>query len=89
MTELLTHQPQTVLQMLRSAGARCGEPAPPDGPRTCPAASHCTLGATEVCVVAMDVAGAPKALASPAVALSSGLGLVLIGVAIGWVLRRR
>jgi hypothetical protein len=42
-----------------------------------------------VCVLGLDAAGAPAAIASPALALASGLGLVLIGVAIGWVLRRR
>ena len=89
MTEVLTRQPQTLLQLLQSAGATCGGPAPPDGPQTCPSASHCTLAGGEICVMGPDAAGAPKPLASPGVALGSGLGLVLIGVAIGWVLRRR
>jgi len=89
MIELLTRQPQTLLQLLQTAGAQCGAPAPPDGPRTCAAERHCTLGGGEMCVLGLDAAGAPAAIASPGVALGSGLGLVLIGVAIGWVLRRR
>lgn len=86
MIELFTRQPQTLLQLLQGAGAQCGAPASPDGPRTCAAEQHCTLAGGEVCV--LDTAGA-TAIASPGVALGSGLGLVLIGVAIGWVLRRR
>lgn len=89
MIELLTRQPQTLLQLLQGAGAQCGAPAPPDGPRTCPAQRHCTLAGGELCVLGLDAAAAPVAMASPAVALGSGLGLVLIGVAIGWALRRR
>jgi hypothetical protein len=89
MIELLTRQPQTLLQLLQSAGAQCGAPAPPDGAKTCPAARHCTLAGGELCVIGLDDAGAPAAATSPGVALASGLGLVLIGVAIGWVLRRR
>lgn len=89
MIELLTRQPQTLLQLLQAAGAQCGTPAAPDGPRTCPADAHCTLAGSSLCVRPLDGAGAPSAIASPGVALASGLGLVLIGVAIGWVLRRR
>ena len=89
MTDLLTHQPQTLLQLLQSAGAQCGAAAPPDGLKTCPAAGHCTLAGGEICVRSLDDGGASNALASPGMALASGLGLVLIGVAIGWMLRRR
>lgn len=88
MTDLLTLQPQTLLQLLKSAGAQCGGPAPPDGLKTCPAANHCKLAGGEVCVVGLDGPGGANAYASPAVAVGSGLGLVLIGAAIGWTLRR-
>ena len=89
MIELLTPQPQTLLRLLQSAGARCGVAAPPDGIKTCPAASHCTLSGGEVCVRSLDATGPTSAIASPGVALGSGLGLVLVGVAMGWMLRRR
>lgn len=89
MIELSTAQPQTLLQLLQKAGAQCGAPAAPDGIKTCPAERHCTLAGSAICVRGLDDAGAPGALASPGVALGSGVGLVLIGVAIGWVLRRR
>lgn len=89
MTDVLTRQPQTLLQLLQGAGAQCGVPAPPDGLKTCPADRHCTLAGGNVCVLGLDDSGPSNALTSPGVALASGLGLVLIGVAIGWMLRRR
>ena len=89
MTEVLTPQPQTLLQLLLNAGAQCGAAAPPEGLRTCPAAGHCTLAGGAICVRGLDDGGPSNAMASPAAALGSGLGLVLIGVAIGWMLRRR
>ncbi len=89
MIEILTRQPQTLMQLLQSAGAQCGVAAPPDGMKTCPAARHCRVAGGEICVIGLDDAGASNPIASPAVALGSGLGLVLIGVAIGWMLRRR
>lgn len=88
MTDLLTPQPDTVLQLLRGAGAQCGTPAAPDGMKTCLAARHCVLNGSEVCVRALGDAGAPPAAMNTGLAVGSGLGLVLIGVAIGWVLRR-
>jgi hypothetical protein len=89
MIELSTSQPQKLLQSLQAANAQCGAPAAPDGLKTCPAERHCTLAGQSICVRGLDDAGAPGALASPGLALGSGVGLVLIGVAIGWVLRRR
>jgi hypothetical protein len=89
MIELSTSQPQTLMQLLQGAGAQCGAPAAPDGIKTCPGERHCALAGNSICVRGLADAGAPGALASPGVALGSGVGLVLIGVAIGWVLRRR
>jgi hypothetical protein len=89
MTDVLTPQPQTLLQLLQAAGAQCGMAAPPDGIRTCPVAGHCRLAGGEICIRGVDDSGASNALASPGLALGSGLGLVLIGVVIGWMLRRR
>jgi hypothetical protein len=89
MIELSTSQPQTLLQLLQQTGAQCGAPAAPDGLKSCPAERHCTIAGSSVCVRGLADAGAPDAIASPGVAMGSGVGLVLIGVAIGWVLRRR
>ena len=88
MTDLLTPQPETVLQLLKGVGAQCGVPAAPVGTKTCVTARHCVLNGGDVCFRGLDDAGAPNAVMSPGLALGSGLGLVLIGVAIGWMLRR-
>ena len=94
MLELFTKNPDAALQVLRSAGAQCGSGAPPDLAKACPAERLCKLQGSEVCVQALsesvrpgDAPGASAAI-HPIAALGSGLGLVLIGVLIGWVLRR-
>jgi hypothetical protein len=111
MPELLTKQPEAALQLLRSAGATCGEAVPAQTLKGCPPASLCKLPAGELCVYGLPDAmrmtqvsaaewrevlvpgqsGAtpPPSAMHPAVATASGVGLVLIGVAIGWILRRR
>jgi hypothetical protein len=94
MLELFSSSPDAALQMLRSSGANCG--VPQDVPKSCPAERYCKLPGGEVCVravnevtpAATDTAGTAPSI-HPMAALGSGLGLVLIGVAIGWVLRRR
>ena len=92
MLELLTENPNAVLQLLRSAGAQCGSGASQDVLMACPAERFCKLPGGEVCVVSeaalhADAAGAIPAM-HPMAALGSGLGLVLIGALIGWTLRR-
>ncbi|PCC67714.1 hypothetical protein SAMN02745121_02351 [Nannocystis exedens] len=50
MPEVLTRHPETVLQVLRSAGAKCGEGAPQKILTQCPAESFCALPGGETCV---------------------------------------
>lgn len=115
MPEQLTKHPEATLQLLRDAGARCGEVA--QTLTACPAERLCKLPGGEICVygvgeaarmtqfepadwqtlaglapsvrVEAPGASAPLAPVSPPAALASAVGLVLIGVAIGWMLKRR
>ncbi|WAS97401.1 hypothetical protein [Nannocystis punicea] len=50
MPEILTRHPNTVIQVLESAGAKCGEGAPQKILTTCPAESFCALPGGETCV---------------------------------------
>lgn len=58
MPEQLTRHPEVTLQVLRSAQARCGEGAPQDILRSCPAERFCQLPGGEICVY--GVADAPR-----------------------------
>ena len=117
MPEQLTKHPDVTLQVLRSAGAKCGVQAPQEILKACPAERFCKLPGGELCVYGLNEAtrmtqidasewqavlrtvsqaapppagpaSAAGSAISPGIALFSGLGLVLIGVAIGWMLRR-
>ncbi|MFS8932052.1 conserved hypothetical protein [Cupriavidus taiwanensis] len=57
MPEQLTKHPDVTLQVLRSAGARCGEGETQAILRSCPPARFCKLPGGEVCVYGLD--GAP------------------------------
>jgi hypothetical protein len=50
MPEQLTKHPEVTLQVLRSAGARCGDSAPQEILTRCPAERFCRLPGGEVCV---------------------------------------
>ncbi|MBZ5710546.1 hypothetical protein [Nannocystis pusilla] len=50
MPEVLTRHPDTVIQVLRSGGAACGEGAPQKILTTCPRDSFCALPGGETCV---------------------------------------
>lgn len=50
MPEQLTKHPEVTLQVLRSAGARCGEGLPQQILRQCPAERFCQLPGGEICV---------------------------------------
>lgn len=50
MPEQLTKYPDATLQVLRSAGARCGDGTPPEILTACPAAQFCKLPGGEICV---------------------------------------
>ncbi len=76
MPEQLSKHPEVTLQVLRSAGARCGTDAPPAQILgQCPAARFCALPGGEICVYGFDEAarmtqptGADWALLRPLVA---------------------
>lgn len=58
MPEQLTRHPEVTLQVLRSAGARCGEGAPQQILKTCPRERFCQLPGGEICVYGLDGAAA-------------------------------
>lgn len=57
MPEQLTKHPEVTLQVLRSAGARCGEGVPQDILKACPSARFCKLPGGELCVYGLPEAG--------------------------------
>lgn len=56
MPEQLTKHPEVTLEVLRSAGARCGEGAPQAILTQCPANRFCKLPGGEMCVYGLDEA---------------------------------
>ena len=57
MPEQLTKHPEVTLEVLRSGGARCGEGAPQEILKQCPAARFCKLPGGELCVYGLPEAG--------------------------------
>lgn len=57
MPEQLTRHPEVTLQVLRSAGARCGEGAPQEILQQCPAPRFCKLPGGEICIYGLEEAG--------------------------------
>lgn len=57
MPEQLTKHPDVTLQVLRSAGARCGDGAPQKILTACPAERFCALPGGELCVYGLPEAG--------------------------------
>jgi hypothetical protein len=57
MPEQLTRHPEVTLQVLRSAGARCGEGLAPAILKQCPAERFCRLPGGELCVYGLPEAG--------------------------------
>lgn len=56
MPEQLTKHPEVTLEVLRSAGAKCGEGAPQAILTQCPIQRFCKLPGGEVCVYGIDEA---------------------------------
>lgn len=56
MPEQLSKHPEVTLQVLRSAGARCGEGAAQDILTACPPARFCKLPDGEICVYGLPEA---------------------------------
>ncbi|MBO4120747.1 hypothetical protein J5T34_08340 [Cupriavidus gilardii] len=57
MPEQLTKHPDVTLQVLKSAGARCGTGETPQILKTCPAERFCQLPGGEICVFGLPDAG--------------------------------
>jgi hypothetical protein len=57
MPEQLTRHPEVTLQVLRSAGARCGEGLAPAILTRCPPERFCRLPGGELCVYGLPEAG--------------------------------
>jgi len=96
MPEQLTKHPEVTLQVLRSAGARCGEGAAQDILKACPAARFCKLPGGEICVYGLPEAaqmtqvsaGEWRGLLAPAQFdwLAGGTGLALgVALVVGWL----
>jgi len=89
LADLYTPQPDEALQLMRQQGASCATGSPPEALKSCTSGHWCTWpSGGEVCLRAMTEAPPPVPGAAPAVAVGSGLGILLIGVFIGWMLRR-
>lgn len=58
MPEQLTRHPEVTIQVLRSAGASCGEGAPQAILKACPRERFCKLPGGELCVYGLDGAQA-------------------------------
>jgi hypothetical protein len=56
MPEQLTKHPDVTLQVLKSAGAKCGEGLPQEVLTACPAARFCKLPGGEVCIYGLPEA---------------------------------
>lgn len=101
MPEQLTKHPEVTLQVLRSAGARCGDGAPQDILKSCPAARFCKVPGGELCVYGLPEATqmtqvtaaewrsllpAQAPPSSPWIVGGAGLALGLaLGVAVTWL----
>lgn len=57
MPEQLTKHPEVTLEVLRSAGAQCGEGVPQQILKTCPAERFCKLPGGELCIYGLSEAG--------------------------------
>ena len=65
MPEQLTKHPEVTLQVLRSAGAKCGEGAPQSILTQCPAPRFCKLPGGEVCVYGLAEAPRMTQISAP------------------------
>lgn len=54
MPEIISKYPETTIELLRDAGARCGEGLQPKILTKCPPAQFCVLPTGEMCVYGLD-----------------------------------
>lgn len=103
MPEVLTRHPDTVLEVLKSAGARCGVGAPQTILTKCPRDSFCALPGGETCVYDIADVGEMTQISAadlePYVCATRGSGcsagrehgealMLLAGLLAGFALRR-
>lgn len=104
MPEQLTKHPDVTLEVLKSAGAKCGAGAPQTILKECPAERFCALPGGEVCIYGVAEVGKmtqissaelaaalPAAEPPPQVSWAEGLAVVLVfvaGILVGALLRR-
>jgi len=97
MPEQLTKHPDVTLEVLKSAGAKCGAGAPQNILKQCPAERFCALPGGEMCVYGLADAGkmtqisaaelaaalppAPSAASPPQVSWAEGLAVALVFLA--------
>ena len=96
MPEQLTKHPDATLEVLKSAGAKCGAGAPQTILKQCPAERFCALPGGEICVYGLADAGKmtqisiaelaaalppPPEAAAPHVSWAEGLAVALVFVA--------
>jgi hypothetical protein len=100
MPEMITKYPDVTLQVLRSAGARCGEGAPQQILKACPRERFCALPGGEVCVFGLDEVAKMTQVRKPELCgtamgpvtdgtLVAGAALPLLAVALGAAAWRR
>ncbi len=97
MPEQLTKHPEVTLDVLKSAGAKCGVGAPQNILRQCPPERFCALPGGEVCVYGLADVGkmtqisatelavalppAPSGAPPPEVSWAEGLAVALVFIA--------
>lgn len=103
MPEVLTKHPDTVLGVLASGGAECGEGSPQEILKQCPKEAFCKLPGGEVCVYGLDEVGAMTQIReeelAPLVCVQNSGGCAVVGPAdaaalagaavLGWLAGRR
>lgn len=103
MPEQLTKHPDVTLQVLKSAGAKCGEGLPQEILTACPAARFCKLPGGEVCIYGLPEAKTMTQIGTaewatlaplrpePTAALPWAwiVPALFVGALLGWLLSRR
>jgi hypothetical protein len=103
MPEQLTKHPDVTLQVLKSGGAKCGEGAPQEILKSCPAERFCKLPGGEVCIYGLpdasrmtqitsaELAAAFPPAPEPTAALPWQwiVPALFVGALLGWLLSRR
>lgn len=99
MPEQISKYPEVTLEVLKGAGARCGEGLEQKILKQCPAERFCSLPTGEICVY--GIADIPRmtqitreelaqvVCPAPAAWWPEAMGLLVLAVAMGWYRGRR